>query len=111
MSLRAQVSSTIVAGDRCEVQPGAGSGRAQADAVPRHQGAPRPLCGRNMVQVFISISTPGSGFCDCALGVLYAVYARGKYEGCTESQRMLEPAESEGNEAARAALVCKLYNG
>ena len=35
----------------------------------------------------------------------------GKYEGCRESQRMLEPAESEGNEAARAALVCKLYNG
>ena len=33
----------------------------------------------------------------------------GKYEGCRESQRMLEPAESEGNEAARAALVCKLY--
>ena len=35
----------------------------------------------------------------------------GKYEGCRESQRMPEPAESEGNEAARAALVCKLYNG
>ena len=36
----------------------------------------------------------------------------GKYEGCRESQRMIEPpAESEGNEAARAALVCKLYNG
>ena len=34
----------------------------------------------------------------------------GKYEGCRESQRMPEPAESEGNEAARAALVCKLYN-
>ena len=35
----------------------------------------------------------------------------GKYEGCRESQRMPEPAESERNEAARAALVCKLYNG
>ena len=35
----------------------------------------------------------------------------GKYKGCRESQRMLEPAESEGNEAARAALVCKLYSG
>ena len=35
-----------------------------------------------------------------------------EHEGCTESQRMLEPAESEGNEAARrAALVCKLYSG
>ena len=34
----------------------------------------------------------------------------GKYEGYRESQRMLEPAESEGNEAERAALVCKLYN-
>ena len=34
----------------------------------------------------------------------------GKYEGCRESQRIPEPAESEGNEAARAALVCKLYN-
>ena len=35
----------------------------------------------------------------------------GKYEGYRESQRMPEPAESERNEAARAALVCKLYNG
>ena len=35
----------------------------------------------------------------------------GKYKGCRDSQRMLEPAESEGNEAVRAALACKLYNG
>ena len=33
----------------------------------------------------------------------------GKYKGCKDSQRV--PAESGGNEAARAALVCKLYNG
>ena len=42
----------------------------------------------------------------------------GKHESCRDSQRMrhaaattVEPAESEENEAVRAALVCKLYNG
>ena len=29
----------------------------------------------------------------------------GKYEGCRESQRMPEPAESEGNEATRGARM------